>query len=310
MGRALLALLLAAAAGRTEFELEGRLTPPTHASVSLHGAVSPFNASTLADSRGHFRFRKLPAGTYTVIVFVPSQGELRETIEVGPGTADRKGKIAISLALNESRLVKDRRAGTVSTRQLKIPDRARREYAEAMKLLGRRDIEGAEDRLERAVEIAPQFAEAWNHLGTMAYQTRRFALAEERFRKALEIDASMYEPLVNLGGTLLSEYKLDEALQYNIHAVLMRPSDALANSQLGMTYFAVGKLDLAEKYLIEAKRLDPAHFSHPQMTLAEIYMRRKQPERAAAELEDFVTRHPDYPAAAKIKEAVQKLRSR
>jgi Tfp pilus assembly protein PilF len=91
--------------------------------------------------------------------------------------------------------------------------------------------------------------------------------------------------------------------------VLKRPNDALANSQLGMNYFALGKMDLAEKYLLEAVRLDPAHFSHPQLLLAEIYLRKNDRARAAAQLEDFLNRHPDWPSADQMRNAITKLRN-
>jgi Tfp pilus assembly protein PilF len=164
-------------------------------------------------------------------------------------------------------------------------------------------------RVERAVELAPAYTEAWNHLGTIAYQSRRFPQAEEHFRRALETDPGSYSPLVNLGGVLLTELKLEEALKYNIFAVLARPTDALANSQLGLTYFHLNRFDLAEKYLQTAVKLDPAHFSLPQLTLAEIHLRRGEREKAADDLEDFLARHPDWHAAAKMKEAIRSLRS-
>ena len=97
--------------------------------------------------------------------------------------------------------------------------------------------------------------------------------------------------------------------EYNLYAVLTRPNDALANSQLGMTYFAVNNLALAQKYLEIAKRLDPAHFSHPQLTLAEIHLRRNEQALAADELEDFLRQHPDWPRAESIRLAVAKLRN-
>ena len=52
-----------------------------------------------------------------------------------------------------------------------------------------------------------------------------------------------------------------------------RPMDALANVQLGVNYVNLRKPDLAVKYLKEAKRLDPGHFSTPQLALYEIYLR-------------------------------------
>jgi len=313
--RSPLVLLLALSpllAGETKYELAGRIVPEGPAAVSLFGAVTPFSAATLADARGRFRFRDLLAGAYTLSVFLPSRGETRRTIEVGPSLADAKGRVAITLEISPAQLEGEdspRRRAVVSTRELSIPDRARKEYNEAQRKLSRHDVTAAIAHLERAVEIAPQFSAAWNNLGTIAYQSRRYPDAEGYFRKSLEQDQSAFEPLVNLGGVLLTLSKLDEALQFNLYAVLTRPNDALANSQLGMTYFAVNNLDLAQKYLEIAQRLDPAHFSHPQMTLAEIHLRRNQPAQAADELEDFLRCHPDWPQAASIRQAVAKLRT-
>ena len=161
------------------------------------------------------------------------------------------------------------RRARVSVRELSIPNEAWREYEEAQKALGRRDVPAAIAHLKRAVELAPDFSAAWNHLGTIAYQSGQYVEAEADFRKGLEAEPDAYAPLVNLGGVLINLAKWDEALEYNLRAVLKSPHDALANSQLGMSYFYSGQLDLAEKYLTAAKQLDPAHFSHPQMLLAD-----------------------------------------
>jgi tetratricopeptide (TPR) repeat protein len=303
----LAALLLAQQAAR--YEIVGRIEPPVRASVHVYGSTAPFNTSALADAAGRFRVGRLAPGTYTVSVFLPGRGEARQTIAVGPGTADKRNRVAVTMTLEDARLQRDTRHGTVSARELAIPDSARREYAEAQRLLGRPDVEGAIKRLERAVEIAPQFSAAWNNLGTIAYQTAEYPRAEEYFRRALEAEPGAYEPLVNLGGVLLNLQKFGEALEYNLHAVLMRANDALANSQLGLTYFELGRLELAEKYLRSAIKLDPGHFSHPQLPLADIYLRRGEPERAVEMLEHFLRRHPDAQGADGIRAAIAKLKA-
>lgn len=310
-GLALSLWMSAGLAAAEAYRLEGRLDPGVRAAVSLHGATTPFADSTLASPDGRFQFRKVQAGTYTVAVFVPGRGETRRTISVGPSLADKEGRVSVTIPLEEERFVTEeawRGRAKVSKRELSIPDKARREYQNAQKKLGRRDIDGAIAHLEKAVEMAPQFAEAWNNLGTIAYQTRRFPQAEEYFRRGLEEDPEAFEPLVNLGGVLLTLEKLDEALKYNLFAVLRRPNDALANSQLGMTYFYVGNLDLAEKYLREAHKLDPGHFSHPQLLLAEVHLRKGRREEAAAMLEDFISRHPDDARAEKLRETARRMR--
>jgi tetratricopeptide (TPR) repeat protein len=149
---------------------------------------------------------------------------------------------------------------------------------------------------------------AWNELGTIAYQTRKFDRAEECFRQALQQDPRAFEPLVNLGGVLVTVHKLDESADYNLQAVLTRPNDALANSQLGLTYFELARMDLAQKYLERTRQIDPAHFSHPQLLLAEIHLRHGERREAAAVLDEFLKYHPGWPQAAKMRETIAELR--
>jgi tetratricopeptide (TPR) repeat protein len=228
-------------------------------------------------------------------------------VSVGPGTADTKGRVRVEVPVTGENLNRDP-ATVVSQTGLSVPDKARRAYADAERKLQRRDVIGATKDLERAVEVAPKFAAAWNHLGTIAYQTRNYNEAERCFRTALDADPGMYEPLVNLGGVLITLGNYDEAWKVNVEAVVVRPGDALAHSQLGMTYLFLNKLDLAEKHLLEAVSLDPGHFSHPQIHLAEIYVRRKDLMRAAEQAEDFIRRHPDDPSVPTLRETLGKWR--
>jgi Flp pilus assembly protein TadD len=306
------AVLAAATLCRAEmlYELSGEIVPEGVASVTLFGATHPFTTSTLTDEDGRFTIRKLQPATYTISVFLPGRGEARQTIEVGPGSADARRRMRLTLRLRDEdfdRTALERRHA-ITRAQLTVPERALREYAEAQRDLERHDPAAAEKRLERAVELAPQFAGAWNNLGTIAYQTQRFPLAEVRFREALRQDPRAYEPLVNLGGVLVTLHKLDEALEVNVHAALVRPNDALAHSQLGMAYFEIGQFDDAVKHLEIARRLDPAHFSHPQLWLAGVHMLRGDKRDAADVLEDFLRHHPDYPQAAAMRQRIDELR--
>ena len=309
-----MALLLSASAAQCAdvvYEVSGQVKPEAAASVTLFGATSPFHAFTLSDDAGRFSFKKLVPGAYTLAVFVPARGEARRTIEVGPGTADPRGRVNLRLELKDSDFVYGdimRQEHSVSARELTIPEKAAHEYQESSKYLGRRETDEAVKHLERAVAIAPQFAAAWNELGVIAYQTQKFERAEECFRRSLDEDPKAYEPLVNLGGVLVTVGNTDEAWKYNGFAVLERPGDALANSQMGMTYFQMGNLDQAQKYLEKARTLDPAHFSHPQLMLAEIHLRRGERTAAAECLEDFLRQHPDWPQAEKMREAIEKLK--
>jgi tetratricopeptide (TPR) repeat protein len=239
-------------------------------------------------------------------VYVPGAGESRKTIEVGPGTADTKGRISVDVRLDFN--LSEDQEHLVSTAHLSIPAEAKRLYLKAESQLERMEVEGATASLQKAVEIAPRFMEAWNHLGTIAYLTRKYEEAEKYFRKALEQEPEAFAPLVNLGGTLLSLQRIEEALDVNQHAVRLKPDEPLAQSQLGMSYYYLGRYDQAEASLKQAKSLDPGHFTMPQLFLAEIYERTKNVPAAIRELESFLKLHPDSPRAPSIRGKLEALR--
>ncbi len=307
---AVLAALVLGAADKG-FEISGRIDPPRwRAVVVLDGAISPFTSSTFSDSKGRFRFTRLAAGPYILRVFVPGLDEVEQSLDVGPSLADRSGRISLTIPFAGTAASRESREAPhkVDLRELSIPDSAKREYLEAQSLLGKNDVEGAIRRLERAVAIAPNFTEAWNNLGTIAYHANRYSDAERYFRQALQHDPGAYPPALNLGGVLLNLRRYPEALGYNLYSVEQQPRDTLANAQLGMNYLFLGRFEPALKYLKEAKRLDPGHFTYPQIYLAEIYLRQRDRKAALSELEDFLKRHPDAPEAQKVRAELSRIR--
>jgi tetratricopeptide (TPR) repeat protein len=314
----LLALILSSAATPSEkdsYQLVGMIMredgkPFAHvrADIFLTGAITPYSAQAEAAADGGFKFKNLPAATYTLLVAVPRAGEIRKTIEVGPAFADSKRRVRITVTFAGAGTGERNRV--VTAVELSIPDGARLEYSRANECLSRRDIKGAESCLRRAVEIAPRFAAAWNFLGTISYQTRQYLQAETYFREALKQDPELFSPLVNLGGALLSQGKIEESLPVNERAVKAQPDDALAHSQLGQSFFFLERLDEAENHLKQAKALDPGHFSLPQLYLAEIYAQKKQIQAAISELEELLRLHPDSDQAPKVKNAINSLRER
>jgi Tfp pilus assembly protein PilF len=293
------------------YDLTGRIDPAASVTVFLHGATTPFENSTTSDQDGRFHFAKVPAGTYTLAIVTAARGEAVQTIEVSPALVDSKGRLDIELKLDSANLESEGARGTVATvsaTYLSVPDRATKEYDEAQRCLTRGDPVCASAHLERAVAVAPRFTVAWNQLGTIAYQAHRYSDAEADFRKALTTDPDAFEPLVNLGGVLLNLDRAREALGYNQSAVQRRPNDALANSQLGLNYFELNDVERAEISLKVAIQLDPAHFSHPQLTLAEIYLRRGERAAAVEQMQDFLKRRPDSAQATRVRGEIAELK--
>jgi len=290
------------------FTLKGAIEPAGRASVWLYGANSPFSAFTKAGSDGRFHFSGILPGVYTLTVSTTPQSKWRETIDVGPSVADAKGRVQVSVQLDPAKVLTDP-ADIVSTRQLSIPRAAWKEYRLADRCLSKRDVEGAVAHLQRATDLAPQLSEAWNGLAIIAYHAHQYAQAEGYFRKGLAADPSEYAPLVNLGGVLLNLGRFEEARNFNTRAIAKQPNDPLAHSQLGIADAALGQLDAAKSELKEAIRLDPHHFTNPQIVLADVYEREHNRTAAVDVLEEFLKLHPDFPQTPQIRERIARLHS-
>ncbi len=250
-------VVLLAVAADSSLEFRGRIEPPIRAAVALYGSTHPFQKHVLSSGKGRFRFKNLPAGTYTVSIFHPRRGELRRTVELTPSFADSNGRVEITIPFDPPKGEHQRALvhnTTVDALVLSIDPKAASRFKAAQNMLAKGRPDDAVGELRKAVQVSPQFVEAWNLLGTISYQRGEYEQAERDFRSALEYDDDAFEPTVNLGGTLLSMGRHEDALPYNQYAVLARPQSALANSQIGMNHFFLGDAPQALGYLEESQK--------------------------------------------------------
>ncbi|MEW5974486.1 MAG: tetratricopeptide repeat protein [Acidobacteriota bacterium] len=257
---------------------------------------------------GKFKFRDVPAGNYELRVEIPRRGEQVSTVVLSRSFADRKNRVRQLVRIEEG-IDPDsaRKFELVSVKSLSIPPAAIKEYLDGRKSLSRPDYPKALRHFEAAVKIAPNFAAAINHIGVIHYQSREYDKALLSFETALEKEPAFHEALVNLGGVLLSLGQLDRALEINLRAVAVRPEDPLSNAQLGLSYLAADDLAKAELHLSKTRQIDPAHFTHPQLALAEIRLRQNRMLSAIEDLKEFLKYHPDHEQAPKVREQIQRL---
>ena len=164
------------------------------------------------------------------------------------------------------------------------------------------DVDGREVGAVRGVvgSVLGMLEEDVTHLGVATDHV------VESFRNALWPG---YKTGEGIDPALLAQFPmLEEALEANARAARLRPEEPLARSQLGLCYLKLGHLQEAEEQLKLARNLDPGHFSGPQLTLAEIYRRRRDFAAVVAEIEEFLRYHPDAPGAERLQKRLQVAR--
>ena len=111
-------------------------------------------------------------------------------------------------------------------------------------------LQEAEFSTRKAIELNPNFAEAYSNLGNILNDLGQSQDAELSYRKAIEINPNYAEAHSNLGSTLSNLGKLQDAELSYRKAIEINPNYAEAYSNLGNVLKDLGKLrDAFDSYL-------------------------------------------------------------
>jgi tetratricopeptide (TPR) repeat protein len=146
----------------------------------------------------------------------------------------------------------------------------------------------ADQALDKADELSvkPEDKEyVWFLRGSAYERQKRYAEAEQQFRKVLAADPQSAMTLNYLGYMLADQnMKLEEALGYIKKALELDPANGAYLDSLGWAYFRLGKYELAEENLLKASQkiiTDPTVHDH----LGDLYQKTGRLKQAATHWE-------------------------
>jgi tetratricopeptide (TPR) repeat protein len=176
--------------------------------IEVAGQSNFYAHRVFLDRGGSFEVAHLTAGSYEVRV-LNRRGEIIRTeyasvFENGP---------PITIRLSNS-AAGDRPTGeTVSVAQLrhKVPRKAAKEYRKAAELMEEGKIAESIKRLKKAIEIDPEYMEAYNDLGTRYMALKQHQTALECFQKAMTLDPHAGPPATNAAVALFAMDRVSEA---------------------------------------------------------------------------------------------------
>jgi tetratricopeptide (TPR) repeat protein len=108
----------------------------------------------------------------------------------------------------------------------------------------------------KAIELKPDYTDAYYNLGIALFDKGQYDEAIAAYRKALELKPDYALAYNNLGNTLLEKGQYDEAIASLRKAIELKPDYALAHRNLGRALMKKGDRKAAERELAEAQRLD------------------------------------------------------
>ncbi len=252
------------------------------------------------------RFKDLEAGIYRICIFGREGRHRCESVDLTPApdkttfTFDKDVRTPSMAARATSQY-------GISIASLMIPKGALQEMQSADKAMLASDDPGTIRHLERATEIAPDYAEAWNNLGTLCHKKGDYERAMSDFKKVTELEPESYVGWVNLGASLLATGRFVEAVKAEKTALSLSPDDAVIDSQLGLSYYYLRDYADARTYLERALDLDPAMAIAPQLYLARMALIDNKVDDAEEYMRSYLKHHPYAQDARDVKQILDGL---
>jgi len=198
---------------------------------------------------------------------------------------------------------------SISVTTLRAPKDARKAFDKAREALRKGKSDEAEKQLQKAVELYPQFAEAWFQLGLLQQKGGLATQARSSYEQANAADPKLLSPYLPLARIAVHEKKWEEVADFTARLIKLDAVDfPEAYYYNAAANFRLKKLDDAESSARQSLKLDNAHlFPEAAHILGIILYQKNDYAAAAAQLRDYLQMAPQAPDAAQVKSQLAEL---
>ena len=196
----------------------------------------------------------------------------------------------------------------VSTSELGVPGRARKEFDKANELAGKQDFTQAIQKLNKAISIYPAYAMAYNNLGVIYSRLGDRVREHEALEKAISLNDHLALAYANLGRMSLVSGEFKEAQMALHKASTFDPADPMTLILLAYAEFKDQRFDEALATTRRAHTMDKFHaFAH--RVAARVLEQQGQGASAIAELELFLKEAPAGPGADSARQELETVKA-
>jgi len=265
-------------------------------------------AQTFTNDHGQAQFLGVAIGNYQVTVSGQAiQTTQSETFEVDA----RRGAQSIFVRVKPAAGNSESKASnaTVSASDLKVPEKASKEFDKATKMIAKQEWQKAIDQLNKALALYPSYAEAYTNLGVVYSRLGDSDKERDALHKAIAANDHFAPALVNLARMEMKENNFAGAEVHLRQATAADPTDA-------RTLALLAQVQLLDRHYEDAiasagKVHTMSHGSYPLVhyVAARACERLNRLSDAVTELKLFLTEEPLGERAAAARQemaAIQK----
>jgi tetratricopeptide (TPR) repeat protein len=296
-------------------EIQVRLAWPSGQPVNdvihiqlINSSGIPIANTFSRDGMAEFRSQKF--GTYQLKLDSPTIADaLTDRFQIVPGEGMHMEWVHLT-PKDPNAAAGGKPQGQISAAEMNVPDKARKEMEKGMELLDKNDYKEADKHFQKAVDLYPKFARAWNNIGVVRAKTGDRPGAVEAWQKAIGVDERYGSAYFNLSRVSIANKQPAEAQKLIEKGLTANPNDVEGLFLLATSQAMQGNWDQA---LINARKVhagEHKRFPDVHMIAAQGLAAQNQPKLAIEEYELYLKEYPDSPNAALVRQNMAQLQSK
>ncbi len=285
----------------------GSNRPPDGTLITLSSDAGEIIQQVTPEGGGRFQFTFVRRGVYYVTARAPGFHD-------GTQRADLLSIQRVSLFFT---MVPKREKGApqptaeqavVDQRQLLIPEKARKEFEKgARDVIGEKpDPESGLKHLRKAVELYPEYYEAYSLMGTAYMDQQQWPEAEEALKQSLKLNDRYAASYFALGAMYNRQGKAAEAAPLLEKGLELEANGWSGHLELAQSCLTLGQAEKAEEHARRAHELAPK-FPLVHVVLANVLLRRQNLKGAREEYQHYLNTAPQGPLAGQVRGVMDKI---
>lgn len=259
------------------------------------------------NQQGEVDFRVF-AGDYRVRVTGPPLVEMPDTrMTIYPREASRSEFVTVRYKDTSEPTSPQ---GHISAAALNIPDKARQEFDRGLRDLQQMNFGEAKKHFQKAADIYPRYADAFNALGVIAMKGNEAEQGRKLFETAIRVDEEQPGAYVNLARIYMREQKFADGETLLLRSTKLAPMDAEALSMLSFFQLNLGKDTAAIATARKVHQLPHERFAMVHYVAASAFEKENQWKQAIQEYKLFIQESPAGLYTERAKAQVQTLEAR
>ncbi len=275
----------------------------------MQGPTSDAISTSYTNDIGEVTFGAVPIGDYRVEISGEGvQTTNTETFEVDNRKMSQTQWVTVRRT-EESGPTPVSAHSTISATDLNVPAKARKEVDKANEEMAVRNWKKAQEHLNKAIAIAPQYATAYNNLGVLYARMDNPVQEEDALKKAISLDDHFTPALVNYGKLCMRQKNFPQAEETLRQAVTVDPKDAVSLMLLAHAEYMDRHFDEAIASAHQAHETGDDHPAFVHYIAARAYQQEHKMEQAIAQFQIFLKEEPKGQRADYVRADMAKMQS-